>query len=105
MEHILQAIDNLQRFTNDCVADDVQENGILFFALVKNIEIIGEASYMLTNEFRESHPTTEWRDIIAMRHVLVHGYHTISPGHVWSVIQQDIPVLKTQIETFLTEFE
>ncbi|MCQ2340881.1 MAG: DUF86 domain-containing protein [Paludibacteraceae bacterium] len=104
LEHIMQSIHNLQDFSKGKTLTDVQNNPILYFALVKNIEIIGEAAYMLSIEFKQKHPLTNWRDIISMRHVLVHGYYAISPGHVWSVIEKDIEPLRSQIKQYLSEF-
>ena len=62
-----------------------------YFAVVKNMEIIGEAAYQLTNEFRDSHPQTPWKVIINMRHVLVHGYASILPEILWDTCIHDIP--------------
>lgn len=58
---------------------------------------------MLSKEFRESHPEVEWRVIEKMRHVLVHGYYTINPGDLWHTIDEDIPLLKIQIDKILSE--
>ncbi|MCQ2312795.1 MAG: DUF86 domain-containing protein [Paludibacteraceae bacterium] len=103
LEHILQSITNLQDFSKGKTLEDIQNDNILYYALVKNIEIIGEAAYMLSIEFKNSHTGTNWRDIISMRHVLVHGYYAISPGHVWAVIEHDLEPLKQQIVTYLAE--
>lgn len=73
-----------------------------FFGFVKHIEIIGEAVYMLTKEFRAAHPEVEWEAIEGMRHVLVHGYYTIRPEQVWQVVEVDVPALKPQIEVLLS---
>lgn len=70
---------------------------------MKNIEIIGEAAYMLTNDFKTSHPATNWKDIINMRHVLVHGYYQVDPRIVWVTIQNDLPALNTKIDLYLQE--
>ena len=69
------------------------------------MEIIGEAAYMLTPEFRDRHPQTPWRDIINMRHILVHGYYQVDSREVCSTIVRDLPVLKKQIEGYLQETE
>ncbi len=103
LEHIMQSIANLQNFSKGKTLEDLENDHILYFALVKNIEIIGEAAYMLSEEFKSTHTDTNWRDIISMRHVLVHGYYAISPGHVWSVIERDIEPLKQQISQYLSE--
>ena len=72
-----------------------------YFAVVKNIEIIGEASYMLSLEFKEKNNHILWNDIIRMRHVLVHGYASILPELLWHTALIDVPVLKQQIAAIL----
>lgn len=66
-------------------------------------EVIGEAVYMLSTEFRDSHSDVNWRQIERMRHVLVHGYYTIDPESLWDTIEVDIPELKPWIVRYLSE--
>jgi len=99
LEHILQAIDNAIEFTKSVVFEDFTNDRKLFFAVVKNIEIIGEASYMLSKEFKATNSNVEWDAIIKLRHVLVHGYYHISEERVWKIIQKDLLPLKEQIQT------
>ena len=103
LEHMLAAIANLEEFTNDITLNDFVNSKVLFFAVVKNIEIVGEATYMLTKEFKESHQSIPWLVIEKMRHVLVHGYYTVSPEKVWDTVQEDLPVLKEQIVGLLVD--
>lgn len=70
LEHMLVAIANVEEFTKDISLDDFVKSKVLFFAVVKNIEIVGEATYMLTNEFKQSHQSIPWLVIEKMRHVL-----------------------------------
>lgn len=72
-----------------------------YFAVVKNMEIIGEAAYQLTNEFRDSHPQTPWKVIINMRHVLVHGYADIVPSVLWKTLKDDLLPLKEQLVDYM----
>ncbi len=104
LEHILLAIRRIEAFVAGKSKEDIQEDSILYFAIVKNIEIIGEAAYMLTPEFKETHPDTPWRIIIGMRHFLVHGYFEVDADEVWNVVVKDLSPLKNQIEQYLTEF-
>ena len=97
LEHMLSAIENVEEFTQGTTLDDFMHSKILFFAVVKNIEIVGEATYMLTKAFKQSHSTIPWQIIEKMRHVLVHGYYTITPEKIWETVQEDLPVLKEQI--------
>lgn len=97
------AITNIKNFLTDRTADDFLTNAMLYFAVVKNMEIIGEAAYMLTHEFKDSHHETPWKDIINMRHILVHGYYQVDSREVWMTIKNDLPTLEAQIEQYLTE--
>lgn len=103
LEHMLAAIANVEEFTQGITLDDFVKSKVLFFAVVKNIEIVGEATYMLTKEFKQSHQSIPWLVIEKMRHVLVHGYYTVSPEKVWDTVQEDLPILKEQIVALLNE--
>ena len=103
LEHILTAIDTLIEGSKRHTVEEAEKDSIIFYGFVKQVEIIGEATYMLTKEFRASHPDTEWDVIEGMRHVLVHGYYAITPHKVWHVIQNDLPILRPQIERYIKE--
>ena len=94
---------NLQEAKFSHTYDDILNDRILFYGLTKMTEIIGEAAYKITHEFRDSHPDLPWREIIGMRHLLVHGYFTISPEVLWDVIQNDIPNLIPTLKKYLAE--
>lgn len=83
----------------------IQKESIVYYGFVKQVEIIGEATYMLTKEFRETHTEVPWNKIEGMRHVLVHGYYAINPQQLLRVITEDIPVLRPQIEQYIKEEE
>ncbi len=85
--------------------DEVVSDPIIFYGFVKHIEIIGEAVYMLTKEYREVHSEVNWDDIERMRHVLVHGYYRIRPDQLWETIQTDIPELKPKIDHLIEDYE
>ena len=105
LSHIIEAIDNLFEFTQGINFEEYKGNKILRFAIIKNLEIIGEAAYMLTNEFKERHPEVEWKLIIGMRHVLVHGYYQISDEKVWATIQTELLPLREKVERYKQELE
>jgi len=98
LEHILESIDNIFEFTKEVTYNDLITNKLLNFAVVKNLEIIGEASYRITKEFRANHPEIEWRVIIDLRHVLVHGYYKIKQEIIWDIIQKDLLPLREKIQ-------
>ncbi|MCM1317405.1 MAG: DUF86 domain-containing protein [Bacteroides sp.] len=97
LQHILDAIyeieSNRQKYSDNEILCDT----IIFYGFTKLLEIIGEAAYMLTKEFKDKHRHIPWEQIEGMRHVLVHGYYTIDPSLVVKTIEQDLPPLKNQI--------
>ena len=72
-----------------------------FDAVVRNVEIIGEAANNLTREFRSNTPNIEWRKIIATRNRIIHGYATVDEEIIWNITQNDLPKLKAEIEEIL----
>ena len=103
--HILEAIARIQNRVPTLDMDTLLQDALVYYGVVKNIEIIGEAVYKLTDEFKDSHPQTEWEGIEGMRHVLVHDYYQILPERVMHVIINDLPPLKAQIEQYLSEMK
>ena len=101
LEHMLEAIANVNLFMEGKDLSSLTSDKMLYFAVIKNIEIIGEAAYKLSNEFKEKHINIPWRQIEKMRHVLVHGYYTISAPLLFNVYTEDIPVLKRYIEALV----
>ena len=79
LEHILLAIDRIFSFVKDHNLEEIYSDSILYYAVVKNIEIIGEAAYMLSQEFKDAHPETPWKIIIGMRHFLLLGGRETRP--------------------------
>lgn len=101
--HILEQINNIDEFVSNKSYEQLVNDKILQYALTKAIEIIGEAAYMLSEEFKNNHPQTPWLQIINMRHVLVHGYYHITMPLLWATVNDDIPQLRPQIETYIKE--
>lgn len=98
---MLQAIDVILANRDKHTLDELTSDPIMYFGFVKHVEIIGEACYKLTKEFRTAHPEVAWDAIEGMRHVLVHGYYQIRPIQLWNTIQQDIPALRPFIVEYL----
>ena len=103
LQHIIQAIDNIEEFKKGLTLDDLAKNKLVFFAIVKNVEIIGEASYMLSKDFKKSHDEIYWKDIEGMRHVLVHDYYQIKTNRVWDTITTDLASLRSHVEKYIDE--
>ena len=103
LEHILQAIERIRRYTKGKTFDDFIADDMMYYAVVKNIEIIGEASNMLTEEFRNTHPDTPWKLVNGMRNYIVHEYFQVDNNVVWDVITGDLLLLQKQIIAYIME--
>ena len=103
LEHIQTAINNIFQYTEGKTIEQLNEDTMLFYATVKNIEIIGEAAYNLTRAFCKEHPDTPWNDVMRMRNILVHDYYKIRLNEVWKVIQEDLQPLREQVTRYITD--
>lgn len=80
---------------------DLDLNRQLNLALVRLMEVIGEAATRVPEEFRARYPQVPWRDVADLRNRLIHGYDTVDFDRLWAILQQDIPPLIDQLETIL----
>lgn len=96
--HMLNAAKEIISFTKGFDKADLQKDRVLTLALVKEIEIIGEAASKVSQEAREQIPGIEWRDVIGMRNRLVHVYFEVDEDILWDTILYDIPRLIEKLE-------
>jgi uncharacterized protein with HEPN domain len=98
--HILQAIDSIRDYTSDATVDGYLGDRKTQDAVVRNLEVIGEASNNIVKhhpEFAAAHPDVPWRFAYEMRNALSHGYFTVDHTIVWQTIQHDLPALHAQL--------
>ena len=98
LKNMIEAAHNVIEFTEGIDYESFIFDKLRYYAILKNVEIVGEAAYMLSTSFKQMHPEVPWNQIVRMRHVLVHGYASILPELLWQTSIQDIPALKAQIE-------
>ena len=103
LEHILAAINRVVRYTKDKTYEDLLTDDMMYYAVVKNIEMMGEAANMLTAEFQAAHPETPWKMVKGMRNYIVHEYFQIDNQVVWDVVTNELPTLHQQITQYLAE--
>ena len=103
LRHMLDAVEEAMGFAQGRTRQDLEHDRMLVLALMKDIEIIGEAAYQVTQETRQSLPEIPWEDIIGMRHQLVHAYFDINLDVLWATVQEDLPALLTILRKVLEE--
>lgn len=103
LEHIQAAIGRILDNTKDIPLDKLSDYVLVYYGVIKNIEIVGEAAYNLTAAFRDAHPETPWKDVMRMRNVLVHDYYNIKEEEVRYVIEDNLIPLLEQVNHYLAE--
>lgn len=98
LRHMLESAREVVAFAHGRSRDDLDHDRMLALALVKCIEITGEAATRVSEQMRADHPTVPWADIVAMRHRLIHGYFDIDMDRVWDTVTNDLPPLITELE-------
>ena len=103
LEDILSAIESVEEYTTGLSEVQLKADKLRLHATIYNVQIIGEAIYKLTKDFKQNHPDTPWHLIEKMRHILVHDYFRINLEILWIVIKEDVPLLKEQVTKYLSE--
>ena len=94
---ILEAINRIESYTTNLTIDDFSESQLYQDAVVRNLEIIGEAVKRLPKELIKKYPDVGWKKIVGLRDILIHAYFGIDIEIIWDVVQNKIPELKEQI--------
>ena len=102
LRHMLDASREARAFTASKARKNLDTDRMLTLALVKCIEIVGEAANRVSEDFRQQHTQIPWADIIGMRHRLIHGYYDINLDILWRTITTNLPALITTLEQLVT---
>ena len=99
LEHITDSITLLEEYIHDLKYSDFIENYEKQDAVIRRLEIIGEAIRNIPEEFLDNYPEIPWRDVVDFRNVLIHEYFDVNLERVWNTIKTDIPDFKIKIES------
>lgn len=101
LRHMLDATRKALSFTHGRSRADLDTDEQLTLAIVRLLEIIGEAAKQVTTETRTAHPEIPWRQIAGTRDRLIHGYFNVDLDVVWSIATEDLPGLVGSLESIL----
>lgn len=96
LAHILDAISDVEKFTQNLSETEFFENREKQYAVLRALEIIGEASKNLSDELKAKNDNIDWRKIVGMRDKLIHAYFGVDLPLVWETVKKDLPQLKKQ---------
>ena len=97
IEHILEAINKIQGYTLGLTKDQFIQNELVVDAVIRNIEIIGEASKKVSKNIQQIYYDLPWKEMAGMRDKLIHDYMGVDTEVIWQTIIEDIPVLKRKL--------
>ncbi|MBK5930390.1 DUF86 domain-containing protein [Halochromatium salexigens] len=106
--HILQAIDRIQAYTDQASKQAFVDNAQLQDAVIRNLEIIGEASRNVQlhgPDLIAQHQDIPWSALYAMRNRISHGYWSVDLEIVWTVVQRDLPDLRVQLQSLVSQLK
>ena len=105
LEDILKYAQNVEQIVSGITYEQFVTDIRIYYSVMKNVEVIGEAANMLTRHFRETHTELPWRLIVSMRNVLVHGYAQVSDADLWQTATSDIQPLREQVQRYLDNID
>jgi uncharacterized protein with HEPN domain len=103
LDHIKVALNFIISHTKGLSEDDFYRNEILKRAVVRDLEVIGEAANSISEKTKEKYPEIQWRQIVTTRNKIIHEYFHVSYVMVWEIIKTDLPLLEIQVDKILSE--
>jgi uncharacterized protein with HEPN domain len=103
LNDIRQSIDRIEQYIKNLSFDAFSDDQKSVDAVVRNLEIIGEAANRLPDEFKEKYSEIEWHKVVGLRHRIVHEYFGIDLEIIWQILKKDLPELKSKIMQIMSE--
>lgn len=101
IQHILESIERIESYSKNLTKKNLTKNVKIQDAIIRRIEVIGEATKNISSDFRNKYPVVEWNDIIRTRDKIIHHYFGVDLDIVWDIVKKDPPELKKKIKVIL----
>ena len=103
LRHMLEAAEEAREFLGGAPFEDFQNNRMMANAIIRSLEVLGEAASQISDAFRGQHPELEWRVMAGMRNRLIHAYFAIDYQLVWQTANNDLPELIAKLKNLLPD--
>lgn len=104
LQDILTSISRIEDYTKSLSLKDLEDDWKTIDAVVRNLEILGEAAKNMPEEVVEKYPDIPWSNMVSMRNKVIHEYFGVDLDILWKTIKEDLPLLEKQIEEVLKEY-
>lgn len=105
VEDILGSIDKIEQYIQGLSYDDFVEKQIVVDAVIRNLEIIGEASKNIPDGIKKKYMSIPWKRMVGLRNIIAHGYFGIDLSIVWEIITKNLPETKPYIVEFFNKLD
>jgi uncharacterized protein with HEPN domain len=105
LEDIVKNVELIEKFTYGMDKEKFNQDVKTQYSVIRGIEIIGEATKNLPDDFKDKYPEIPWKDIAGMRDKLIHAYFGVSFEKVWLVTKRDLPELRLKVANILRKIE
>ncbi|MBM3197967.1 MAG: DUF86 domain-containing protein [Chlamydiae bacterium] len=98
IQDILRAIEKIEMYVQGMTTSQFKKNDLVIDAVVRNLEVIGEAGKSIPVHIRRAYPDIPWEEMNGMRNVLIHEYFGVDITTVWHTVKKHLPMLKEQLK-------
>lgn len=105
LKDIIESMNRIDNYLIGVDYDSFLNNQMLIDAVIRNLEIIGEAAKNITEEVRSKYPEIPWRNMIGLRNILIHQYFGVDESIIWEVVQTNLPYTRQSLLKALQEEE
>ena len=102
---MLTAIDKVGRYTRGVDAASFATDEVIVDAVLRNLEVLGEAARNVPGEVRDAHPEIPWKRMVGFRNIVAHVYFGVDLDNVWKIVSENVPPVRPALEALLEELE
>ncbi|PIN94484.1 DUF86 domain-containing protein [Candidatus Pacearchaeota archaeon CG10_big_fil_rev_8_21_14_0_10_31_9] len=103
LEDMLEAIGRIEKYVKGLSYEKFKDNNLVSDAVLRNLEIVGEAAKNISEELKDRYDDVEWKKIVGLRDILIHAYSGVDLEIIWDVIKNKLPGLKDSIVRIVKE--
>jgi len=104
LEDMLQSMNRIEEYLGNLEFNKFKQNNLIVDAIIRNFEIIGEASKKTPVEVREKHPEIPWKKMYGLRNLIAHEYFGIDYQMIWEIVKNNLPQNRTDLQKLINEY-